>query len=300
MKSHSTSSAKHSGKAKHGHFKKKHPGHDRDGCHDSPSQNSTITDTAGSDTLTGTANDDVFRHTSGLDTYSGDTGTDTVLLPSASTSYQIERISLDAYYVVDTTPGSLSSLTLIGIEKLTFSDGTSVSLDLSPSSQGTAADDKLFAGPSGSAIDGGEGNDRITGNAGADSLSGGAGNDTLFGVSGNDTLSGGDGDDTLYGQAGDILSGGAGRDDLFCRGATATGGEGNDIFEVQLDGASRPTVITDYTQGVDRIAVYDPLGQPITWSAIQDGADAVVVIGSTTIVLQNVQAAALTAADFGL
>jgi Ca2+-binding RTX toxin-like protein len=83
---------------------------------------------------------------------------------------------------------------------------------------------------------GDDGNDALFGNQDADTLLGGAGNDTLFG---------GAGDDSLFGALGnDCLSGDRGQD-------TLTGGAGNDTFA--LDSLGGADVITDFTNGTDRI-----------------------------------------------
>ena len=62
------------------------------------------------------------------------------------------------------------------------------------------------------------------------------GNDTIYGFLGNDVLTGGDGADTLKGNQGvDSLDGGNGNDTLILEahdGDSATGGAGNDIFQL--------------------------------------------------------------------
>lgn len=82
---------------------------------------------------------------------------------------------------------------------------------------------------------GGSGNDTLTGNDAANRLEGGAGNDTLTGNGGDDTL-----------------IGGAGRDVM-------TGGAGADLFVFLADSDSAAgldrDVVTDFTQGADRIDV---------------------------------------------
>lgn len=79
---------------------------------------------------------------------------------------------------------------------------------------------------------------------------GGSGKDTLSGNEANNILEGGAGDDTLVGNGGDDrLWGGDGAD-------TLTGGNGADHFV--FDGFSfstTPDVITDFTQGEDRIVI---------------------------------------------
>lgn len=122
--------------------------------------------------------------------------------------------------------------------------------------------------------------DTIMGTDGRDELRGLGGADNLIGDFGDDLLIGGDGEDTLFGNQGnDILTGGADRD-VF----TSMAGGGQDT-------------ITDFTVGLDLIHLNSMGG----WTASQDGADAVVVIGSNgdmSFRLIGVQASALTDASF--
>ncbi|GAU77326.1 alkaline phosphatase [Fusibacter sp. 3D3] len=113
--------------------------------------------------------------------------------------------------------------------------------------QGDDGDDTLYAGDTGTFIEGGNGNDLIHGGKGRDTLFGGQGNDEIYGhegddyldgdenygveEGGNDILHGGDGNDLLQGDNGDdILYGDDGEDTLYgCAGDdTLYGGEGND------------------------------------------------------------------------
>ena len=131
--------------------------------------------------------------------------------------------------------------------------------------QGNAGDDVLNGGDGSDRVQGGQGNDNIAGAAGHDSVNGnlgndgidgGAGNDSLRGGQGADSISGGAGDDLLLGDlGGDSLTGGAGIDIM-------TGGSDNDTFSFARDDARFATsgaaagqtdVITDFTDGVDRI-----------------------------------------------
>ncbi len=114
---------------------------------------------------------------------------------------------------------------------------------------GLNGDDKLYASPSGSQLEGGwgndslyggnagdyllgnEGNDYITGNGGHDRLLGEAGCDYLHGGDGNDMLDGGADNDQLNGGNGDDkLYGGYGNDKLYGEGGWdyLNGGEGTD------------------------------------------------------------------------
>ncbi|MBC6981702.1 hypothetical protein [Caulobacter sp. 17J80-11] len=130
-------------------------------------------------------------------------------------------------------------------------------------------------------VDSVAGFERVAGSAFADHMIGAAGDDVLEGRGGDDLLVGGGGDDTLSGGAGeDTLQGGAG-DDRF---VFASGG-GHDV-------------VLDFAAGgpEDALQVY---GYAAYQSLVQEGADVRVLFSATdSVLLKNVQAAALTAADF--
>lgn len=170
---------------------------------------------------------------------------------------------------------------------------------------GGLGSDSLAGGAGADSLDGGEDSDRLDGGADNDYLFGGlgAGADTLLGGGGADSLDGGDGADSLNGGTeNDLILGGAGNDTLEGdAGDDILFGEaGADIFVYRTgDGADR---INDFTVGVDRIRVS---GTGVTsFSQLQalleqDGTDAGIVFDATNkIVLQGVNIATLTAADF--
>ncbi|MBX9456326.1 MAG: M10 family metallopeptidase C-terminal domain-containing protein [Rhizobium sp.] len=141
---------------------------------------------------------------------------------------------------------------------------------------------------------GGSGNDTIEGNQARNLLSGGEGDDMLRGRSGQDRLVGGEGADRLFGGRGsDKLSGGSGNDIL-------TGGAGKDVFRFSFgDGRD---VVTDFTQGDDRIALRDfglyGLEDVLSLSK-QSGDDVIInLIGSTSIVVEDMLLSLFTAEDF--
>ena len=148
---------------------------------------------------------------------------------------------------------------------------------------GNQGDDVLYGDKGDDSVAGGQGNDFLHGNQGDDVLLGDLGNDTVLGGQGNDVLQGGDGADYLSGDMGDdVLTGGAGADVFNFRG-----GQGRDI-------------VTDFAQG-DRIWLsasdaqdFQALGSKMTMA----GADAVISLGSQTIVLIGVSTSSLTAQDF--
>ena len=128
-----------------------------------------------------------------------------------------------------------------------------------------------------------EGDDLFDGRGGSQlaGVSGGLGNDTIFGGSLADILDGGGGDD--------IIAGGAGADRL-------TGGAGNDLFHFEAGfGAD---IITDFTAGTSQDSIRVS-GYANYQSVQQQGADTLVTFSATdTILLKNVLATGLTAADF--
>jgi Ca2+-binding RTX toxin-like protein len=148
----------------------------------------------------------------------------------------------------------------------------------------------------------------IDGEQGSDILLGQKGNDRLNGQLGNDVLLGGDGEDILVGGAGrDNLDGGAGKDEL-------TGGAGRDKFRfTEVDAAD---TITDFNvkEDVINLQVFTANGEYGSSNPYADyirfrqqGSQTVVRFDTNgdapkgfeaIAVLQNVNAASLTAANF--
>jgi len=132
-------------------------------------------------------------------------------------------------------------------------------------------------------IDLGRNGDLYDGRAGTQlgGIFGNAGDDTILAGLGADVIDGGDGNDTL--------SGGVGAD-------TLSGGLGDDHF--RFEAGSGADVITDFVAGgvTDLIQVVGYSGYQ---SVTQQGADTLVRFSATdTLLLKNVLAAELTAADF--
>lgn len=196
---------------------------------------------------------------------------------------------------------------------------------------GGSQEDYLFGEDGADAILGGDGDDYIDGGRGNDALDGGAGIDTLSYLdaglgatvdlvagtgqaSGSDivrnfenvrggrfadVITGNSGANVLEGNGGaDVLNGGGGDDTLWGDAGTdtLTGGTGHDIFVFSKgDGVD---TITDFTAGgsIDQLRIHGYSGYQ---SLVQVGADTRVVLsGTESILLRNVTATALTAADF--
>jgi Ca2+-binding RTX toxin-like protein len=234
------------------------------------------------------------------DFFIGGAGLDVLHLVGNSDQFTLHRLALDEYWITSKTWTPESEfVATFGVEEVVFGDGVSLVLDIAPSGDGTSGDDTLYAGPSGSNIDGGDGNDQIYGHAGDDHLTGGDGDDLIVcSTSGNDVLYGGGGRDHLLGYTkGSVLFGGDGDDLLRGNASIMTGDAGADIFEV--DTRERGTsIVADFTLGEDKLWMEEGYVVVHPWSAVQDGADAVVTAGAAVVVLKNIDASLLSADNF--
>ena len=114
------------------------------------------------------------------------------------------------------------------------------------------------------------------------------GHDTVFGGKGKDTILGGQGNDQIFGDAGqDSLTGGMGDDRL-------TGGGAADQF-IFARGHGRDT-ITDFQNGQDHIVIQGGAWSDILLTA--QGANTVVQVLDTTILLQNITPGQVQSDDF--
>lgn len=166
---------------------------------------------------------------------------------------------------------------------------------------GGEGNDTIDAGVGHDIVLGGLGDDDIHGNGGQDSLAGQEGNDTVLGGTGSDELYGGEGDDYLSGkdldhsQNGtatmidgfDSLFGGAGNDTLLMgAGDQGTGGDGNDLFQLdnREDGFGQISQVHDYGEGDQIELLYRPeydsdgneIAPNITVSANDEGTSGVI------------------------
>jgi len=129
--------------------------------------------------------------------------------------------------------------------------------------------------------------DRLTGNNLANEMRGYGGNDRLNGGGGNDTLNGNGDNDRLNGGKGDDdMSGGPGND-TFVFGP----GFGHDTIEDFVGGLGLSDVIR-----IDK-DVFKNFAQ-VTAASSDDGTNVVIVKGSNTLTLANVNLTDLNADDF--
>jgi Ca2+-binding RTX toxin-like protein len=137
------------------------------------------------------------------------------------------------------------------------------------------------------------GDDWVVGGKDNDTLYGGAGADIVYGNLGADICNGEDGADTIRGgQADDVLDGGAGDDWLSGdRGSDVIrGGAGADVFhtfsEADVD------VVLDFSVAEGDRVLLDP---GTAYTLDQVGADTVIRMGASQLVLANVSLASLPA-----
>lgn len=303
--------------------------------------NNTLTGLDGADTLDGGAGDDILRGGTGNDTYyvdspgdvvdeTGGSGTDTVF---ASLSFNlgtgVERLTFTGNGDVSGSGNELAN-TITGNDGLnTFyagagndtlhGNGGSDYLDGQGGSDqmiGGADNDLYVVDSAGDVVveAAGEGDDHVlssisytlganvenltlsgaaaingTGNAGVNSINGNDAANILTGGDGSDTISGGGGDDIIIG--GEI-------------GDYATGGAGNDtfVFAPRSEGGSGADLVSDFTNGQDRIDVsafgFTAIGDIL--SITDDGnGNTIIDLGSnSTVALLGVAAATIEASDF--
>lgn len=166
---------------------------------------------------------------------------------------------------------------------------------------GGNGNDLALGGTGNDSLDGGTGDDRLGGDTGDDLLTGGSGNDILAGGEGNDVISGfsslGGGTASMNAPDGiDQLFGGTGDDHLILgRGDIATGGAGNDTFELDArwhDGTGVFT-ISDFQRGEDSLVLHytpstdpdssDPLTPELTIRASADGLSSLIVVNGAIV-----------------
>jgi Ca2+-binding RTX toxin-like protein len=187
----------------------------------------------------------------------GDAGP--IIIEGAPGSGQASAIVLDARGLPAGTAIQLNNVDLAIISgDVVVSGGAGANIVL-----GDAGSQNIVLGEGNDHLNGGAGNDTIGSATGSDTLLGGDGEDSVFGGMNADSVLGGDGDDILRGGKGhDSIEGGAG-DDIIYSGFgndTLTGGEDADLFvlrgfDANFAGAVLTATVTDFEQGIDRLAV---------------------------------------------
>lgn len=178
--------------------------------------------------------------------------------------------------------------------------------------QGNAGDDTLSGGGGDDVVRGGQDNDFVHGNVGGDLLFGDVGNDSVFGGQGEDFVQGGAGGDVVAGDLGrDTVLGGQGADTVFGGAGddyvsgdlgddVLMGGAGADLFNFGGGGARDVVMDFSHAEG-DRIRISPTDAADfaaLSARIVADGGNAVIELGSQTIVLAGVAKSALSAADF--
>ena len=148
-------------------------------------------------------------------------------------------------------------------------------------------------------ITGGSDGDLLLGHLGLDVINGAGGNDTIRAGIARDIISGGDGDDLLDAAPGwDVLDGGAGNDTLIgsLGNDQMTGGTDADTFV--FTARSGWDTVTDYEDGIDILSITYP-GRSFDQLVIRTNGDNTTIwYGSGGIILEDTDAAQITADDF--
>lgn len=173
----------------------------------------------GDDDLWGGAGNDLLTGGAGNDLLAGGAGHDRLILTGARADYAA-ALTFDGLVLTDLRGGSPDGIdTLMGVEEVTFTDGTLAITALTGAvvtTTLTSAANVFVAATDDHQI--------VAGLGGADSITTGLGHDTLTGGAGNDSLASGGGDDVFLvagtGAGFDAVDGGAGWDAIR---ATAAG-----------------------------------------------------------------------------
>ncbi|WP_298955906.1 calcium-binding protein [uncultured Methylobacterium sp.] len=286
------------------------------------SSNETLTGGDGSDYISGLGGDDTLIGGAGTDTVFGDAGADRINGGDGADE-------LRGYFGNDTIFGDFGDDRIYGEQDDDFigagaGNDSLFGGDGADALIGETGNDTIFGEYGDDFLDGredddfigaGAGNDLVLGGSGNDALIGETGNDTIFGEYGNDFLDGREGRDFLGAGAGDdVLSGGAdddglngedGNDLLFGNSGNdaLVGGRGSDVFAFgRGDGRD---IIQDFTvSGAERDVIAFNGGvfasfEQVRAASQQIGMDTIITIGAeTSVVVQNVSLASLTADNF--
>ncbi len=223
----------------------------------------TLTGTAGEDDMGGTAFADQLTGREGEDTLDGGSGNDTYVFRGAFGTDTVTDSSgaRDRLWMPDAEKADVRLL----IDVTSFGGRNHLHVI---SETGSVILDDHLNGPQVETLVLKNGRIDLTGGL---SLTGSDGDDRMGGTNGNDTLRGAGGDDGLFGR------------------------NGRDVFV--FDAASGNDSIGDFADGVDRIRLLGGL----TFTdvvATQDRADVLLEFGSASVVIEDIDVASITAADF--
>ena len=238
--------------------------------------NDTIFGADGDDDITGGLGNDIINTGTGTNTVDGGDGNDTVFAGNSTDT-------IDGGAGIDRVSYATSDLA-VTVNLLTGDGGADATGDTYISIEhayGSQFDDTITGDTLANNLYGLDGADEIRGGDGNDILVGGDGDDVLFGEVGNDRVVGGDGNDDLIG--------GAGNDRL-------TGGTGADFFAF-ADGHGTDRIY-DFEDGVDIIAYSPDLSGFSDLTIVQSRANVVITSALGTIIINGVNVADITEADF--
>ncbi|WP_238365316.1 hypothetical protein [Mesobacterium pallidum] len=240
----------------------------------------------GHDLLQGEAGDDWLTGGGGADTLDGGDGTDVAsyLTAEAGVTVVMGNMALNT--------GQAANDVFLSIEGLI---GSGFADDL----RGDEFANTIAAGVGDDDVLGNNGDDTLFGEGGADTLDGASGADWIEGGFGADLLIGGWGADTLKGDNGnDVIEGDGGADEI-------TGGLGDDTL---TGGTQADVFVFDGTQdeGTDTITDFDITADVLRFEGVAMSdltvigtfETLIVVDGLTAIVLQGVDSATLTSANY--
>lgn len=231
----------------------------------------------GNQSLSGGAGDDVIHAGTGNDNVSGGAGNDTFRVTGAN----VKNGGFEGYDSYDGGTGTDSIVAYgakVDIGMTAFAVANSIETINASVATGAV---RVIGDWQGNTLD--FSCTTLVGNAaGSIAIDGGGGNDIINGSAGNDNIFGGDGDDFLKAMGGN--------DQL-------TGGNGKDIFAFGLNWGH--DVVTDFKRGTDKLNFHDAGAmnmQSLTITGV--GANTLIAFGGQDVLLNGVQAAKLTAADF--
>jgi serralysin len=270
--------------------------------------NNILTGNNANNTLNGGSGDDTIRGQAGVDQINGGLGQDAVYVTSNIAGDSVIYDGGDDRDLISLAGVTNNSVWIdlgynqfgAGIGQNNVFMGSNVSKTLNVESViGTAMDDTIRGDSDSNYIGGGDGNDTLLSYSPYDTLNPYA--------SLGDVIEAGNGNDTLFsGTGNDYLDGGAGNDNIEVGGGidTIVTGTGNDT--IYFSPRCGTDTVTDFAAGpgvVDVLRLYsfgtsfDSFAEVIAVSS-QQGADTIITLTDTTIILKNIALSTLVQDDF--